>query len=108
MRPTPPSAIWTTRRRLVWERDGHQCVRCHVSLEFRAAMIDHLDNGPRATHEQANLRTLCRRCFVLREANLKTGLTANALRDGVIEPNWREQVWSDAERRQRPQETTDE
>ena len=40
-----------------------------------------------------NLRVLCRRCHVLRDCHSHQGMIAKALADGVIDENWREQVW---------------
>jgi len=56
---------------------------------------DHIRSGKLASNEMANLRTLCRRCHVLRADNRHRGMIAAALRDGIIPPDWRGLVWSD-------------
>jgi len=40
-----------------------------------------------------SLRTLCRRCHVLRKDMRHRGMIASALRDGIIPPDWRGLVW---------------
>jgi 5-methylcytosine-specific restriction endonuclease McrA len=60
---------------------------------LEAAEIDHIHSGKLATNKFKNLRTLCRRCHVLRADHRHAGMIASALRDGVIPPNWRELVW---------------
>lgn len=40
-----------------------------------------------------NLRTLCRLCHVLRDDDAHRGMTAAALRDGILPLDWRERVW---------------
>ena len=62
-------------------------------------MTDRVDTGDWTPDdfEQAaqNSRrlALCRRCHVLRADKRHRGMIANALRDGIIPPNWRELVW---------------
>jgi hypothetical protein len=46
-----------------------------------------------ANNKFSNLRTLCRRCHVLRADMRHRGMVAAALRDGIIPWNWRELVW---------------
>ena len=93
-----PKEIWRETRRRVLERDGYKCVRlsCGVPLTERTAHIDHIKSGKLGTNEMSNLRSLCRRCHVLREDPRHRGMIANALRDGLIPPNWRELVWDDS------------
>jgi len=65
-------------------------------MELEAAHIDHkipLARG--GTNQLDNLRTLCRRCHVLRADRSHQGMIDAALRDGIIPPNWRELVWDD-------------
>jgi 5-methylcytosine-specific restriction endonuclease McrA len=69
------------------------CIRCKVQLTLEAAHIDHIQSGKRGTNEFKNLRTLCRRCHVLRADMRHRGMIASALRDGIIPSNWRELVW---------------
>ena len=88
-----PREIWLETRRKVWERDGGQCVHCHASVTLEVCHIDHIQSGKNATNHLSNLRTLCRRCHVLRADKRHRGMIASALRDGIIPPNWRELVW---------------
>lgn len=87
--------IWQQTRRVVLERDGYQCVHCHTPVAVETAHIDHIRSGKMAGNELDNLRTLCRRCHVLRADKRHRGMIASALRDGIIPANWRELVWED-------------
>ncbi len=94
-----PPEIWRgtggnagTRKR-IWERDGMMCVRCKALRTLREAHIDHIKSGKYGTNADNNLRTLCRRCHVLRADFRHRGMIAAALRDELIPPNWRELVW---------------
>lgn len=78
---------------MVLERDGYECVRCQSKLSERTAHIDHIRSGKLGTNEISNLRTLCRRCHVLRADMRHRGMIAGALRDGLIPPDWRSLVW---------------
>jgi len=91
----PPREVWQALRRIAWERDGRQCVRCHDPLSLEACHTDHIRSGKRGTNALSNLRTLCRKCHVLREDGRHRGMIASALKDGIIDANWREQLWSD-------------
>lgn len=91
----PPREVWQELRRIVWERDGRQCVHCHAPLSLAVCHCDHVRSGKRATNALPNLRTLCRRCHVLREDGRHRGMIASALRDGIIPPDWRSLVWRD-------------
>ena len=96
-----PTEVWRETRRKIWERDGHCCQsplqppicqgKPFVALEN--CHIDHIKSGKLAGNEKAGLRTLCRPCHVLRLDMRHRGMVANALRDGIIPPNWRELVW---------------
>lgn len=90
-----PKEIWLATRERVWERDGRRCVRCHAPQALSVCHIDHIKSGKRGTNELKNLRTLCRRCHVLRADFRHRGMIASALRDGIIGPDWRSQVWDD-------------
>ena len=92
-RQRPPNTIWKLLRRVVWERDDRPCVPCHVTLLLSECHIDHIKSGKYGTNKPGNLRTLCSRCHVLRADPRHRGLIAEALRDGVIGPDWREEVW---------------
>lgn len=85
--------MWDELRRIVWERDGKKCIRCETPQTLEKANIDHIKSGKNATNQLKNLRTLCRRCHVLRADNRHRGMISKALKDGVIPPNWRELVW---------------
>lgn len=89
----PPREVWAVIRRQVWERDAGKCVRCGTPLTLKEAHIDHIKSGKLADNSLSNLRTLCRRCHVLRRDNRHRGMIAKALEDGIIPPNWRELVW---------------
>ena len=90
-----PREVWRETRRKVWERDNGQCQHCDKPVTLNACHIDHIRSGKHGTNEMSNLRTLCRRCHVLRADMRHRGMIANALRDGIIPPNWRELVWHD-------------
>lgn len=94
-----PREIWRARiRRPVWTRDGGRCQGPYCAgappLALEAAHIDHiLPLAKGGTNDVANLRTLCRRCHVLRAGREHQGMIALALRDGIIPPDWRGLVW---------------
>jgi 5-methylcytosine-specific restriction endonuclease McrA len=94
-RSRQPHEIWVETRRRIWHRDNKRCVRCDQPLKLKECHIDHIRSGKLGTNGDDNLRTLCRRCHVLRADNRHRGMIAGALRDGIIPPNWREQVWED-------------
>ena len=91
----PPREVWKEKRRRVWIRDGKKCVKCEKPQGLNECHIDHIKSGKNAGNEMSNLRTLCRRCHVLREDIRHQGMVAKALEDGIIPPNWRELVWRD-------------
>lgn len=92
-RRRPPREVWNSLRLKVLERDGWQCVRCHAPVAENTAHIDHIMSGKLATNALSNLRALCRRCHVLRLDGRHRGMIANALRDGIIGPDWRDHLW---------------
>jgi 5-methylcytosine-specific restriction protein A len=72
----------------------------HLALRERACHIDHivpLWRGVAAggTNADENLRTLCRRCHVLRIDPGHRGMIAEALKRGVIGPDYRDHLWDD-------------
>lgn len=87
--------LWREKRELVWERDGRACTHCGLPVALNKCHIDHIRSGKLGTNKFSNLRTLCRRCHVLRADFRHRGMIANALKDGIIPPNWRELVWED-------------
>lgn len=89
----PPKEVWDELRKIVWVRDGGKCTHCSNLVSLEECNIDHIESGKNATNKINNLRTLCRRCHVLRSDNRHRGMIAKALRDNVIPPNWRELVW---------------
>jgi 5-methylcytosine-specific restriction protein A len=91
----PPKEVWQHLREIVWKRDGKQCVRCGTPLHIDECHIDHIKSGKLADNSLKNLRTLCRRCHVLRADMRHRGMIAKALEDGIIPANWRELVWDD-------------
>ncbi len=68
-------------------------MRCLKPLKLTELHLDHIQSGKRGTNKFSNLRTLCRRCHVLRACCRHQGMIAQALADGIIPPNWRELVW---------------
>lgn len=88
-----PNEIWQITRVKVLERDEYRCQRCLTSLTVKTAHIDHIISGKRGSNHLSNLRALCRRCHVLRSDSRHRGMMASALRDGIIDANWRDEVW---------------
>src|SRR5262245_16710252 len=92
-----PREIWILTRTRIWTRDGGMCQYPYgkhlVSLD--EAHIDHIRSGKHGSNADDNLRTLCRYHHVLRADHRHRGMIAQALRDGLIPPNWRELVWDD-------------
>ena len=86
-------AHWQRTRERVWLRDGRSCVRCKAQVSLEKCHVDHVQSGKLGTNHMRNLRTLCRRCHVLRADRRHRGMIAGVLRDGIIPPNWRELVW---------------
>lgn len=90
----PRRREWLALRRKIWTRDEGKCVHCLTTVSIRLCHIDHIkpiseggDNG------QGNLRTLCRRCHVLRLNSKHRYMITKAINDGIIPPNWRELAW---------------
>lgn len=90
-----PCEIWQQTRLKILMRDKYQCKRCLTSVSERTAHIDHIRSGKLGTNHNNNLRTLCRRCHVLRADPRHRGMISSALRDGIIDYNWRSEVWDD-------------
>ena len=88
-----PREVWQQTRIAILIRDGFKCVHCLCVVTVETAHIDHVKSGKLAGNEKSNLRSLCRRCHVLRADKRHRGMIAAALRDGIIPPNWRELVW---------------
>lgn len=92
-----PREVWRLLRAKVWQRDAGLCQypggKHPVTLA--EAHIDHIRSGKLADNSLGNLRTLCRMHHVLRADPRHRGMTAKALRDGVIPPNWRGLIWDD-------------
>lgn len=89
----PPKEIWQAIREKVYDRDDRRCVRCGIPLSLRECHIDHIKSGKLGTNKLSNLRTLCRRCHVLRLDHRHRGMIGRALQDGIIPANWRELTW---------------
>jgi len=90
-----PREVWQVTRKRVWARDNGVCTHCGKTVALNECHIDHIKSGKLAGNEASNLRTLCRRCHVLRADFRHRGMVANALKAGIIPPNWRELVWGD-------------
>jgi len=89
----PPKEVWLKLRKIVWGRDCGKCVHCNIPVSLEECNIDHIRSGKLGTNALSNLRTLCKRCHVLRDDKRHRGMVSKALKDGVIPPNWRELVW---------------
>lgn len=92
-RKRQPLEIWRKTRLLVLERDNYKCVRCELALDELTAHIDHIKSGRTGSNHIDNLRSLCRRCHVLRADFRHRGMTAKAIKDGIIPYDWRGLVW---------------
>ncbi len=79
----PPRELWRALRRIVWHRDGRRCTRCRCSVTSIGAHIDNVLSGRLGRNRVKDLRTLCRRCHVLRADPRHRGLIGGALRDGI-------------------------
>jgi 5-methylcytosine-specific restriction protein A len=92
-----PTEVWLETRRRIYERDGGLCQypkgKHPVSLE--ECHIDHVRSGRLGSNADSNLRVLCRMHHVLRADHRHRGMIANALKSGIIPPNWRELVWDE-------------
>lgn len=84
-----PKEIWRETRARIWTRDSGMCVRCKVNVALDECHIDHIQSGRLASNADTNLRTLCRRCHVLRADMRHRSMIARALSDGIIPPDWR-------------------
>ncbi len=88
--------LWANTRKEVHARDGGRCVHCGAEVGLDECHTDHIRPLSKGGGNHVdNLRTLCRRCHVLRRDTAHRGLIANALRDGIIPPKWRELTWDD-------------
>lgn len=94
-RQRPVKELWDQLRLIVLKRDHFRCTRCLGTVTESTGHVDHKRSGKLGTNKIANLRTLCRRCHVLRGDKRHRGMIAAALKAGVIPPNWRELVWDD-------------
>jgi 5-methylcytosine-specific restriction enzyme A len=88
-----PKEVWRETRIKVLIRDNYKCVRCEISVSEKTAHIDHIKSGKLGTNHLTNLRTLCRRCHVLRADFRHRGMIAKALQDEIIPADWRKLVW---------------
>ncbi len=95
-----PREIWEVTCRRIYERDGGRCVRCKVVVVLESGRadscnVDHVVSGKYGSNHDDNLRTLCRRCHVLRADFRHRGMIAAALEQGIIPADWRSLVWDD-------------
>jgi 5-methylcytosine-specific restriction enzyme A len=88
-----PKEIWRVTRERIWMRDNGCCVRCSEMIALDVCNIDHIQSGRLASNADSNLRTLCRRCHVLRADMRHRGMIAKAIADGIIPPDWRSLTW---------------
>jgi 5-methylcytosine-specific restriction endonuclease McrA len=97
----PPKEVWLAIRQVVWTRDQGRCRGPYCadtppwSLALNECHIDHIRSGKHGTNELSNLRTLCRKCHVLRADMRHRGMMAQAIADGIIPADWRPLVWDD-------------
>lgn len=92
-----PREVWAATRRRIWGRDGGLCQYPYGKhpVTLTECHVDHMRSGKLGSNADSNLRTLCRKHHVLRADNRHRGMIANALRDGIIPPDWRKLVWGD-------------
>ncbi len=90
-----PNDVWDILREKVWERDGRKCVHCKINVSLYNCHIDHIQSGKNGNNKLKNLRTLCKRCHVLRLDMRHRGMISNALKEGIISPDWRDHLWED-------------
>lgn len=88
-----PNYIWQKIRKKVWQRDNGKCVHCNKHVSLKECHIDHIISGKKGRNSLDNLRTLCPKCHILRRDFRHRGMTAKALKNGLIPPNWRELTW---------------
>ena len=86
-------SIWHKTRKRIWERDNHKCIHCGKEVKLKECHVDHIIRVKKGGNKDDNLRTLCRRCHVLRKDFGHRGMIASALRIGIIDHNWRNEVW---------------
>ena len=89
----PPHEVWVGLRKIVYERDKGKCQHCGKDVKLSECHIDHIKSGKNADNKLSNLRILCRRCHVLRADPRHRGMMSKALTDGIIDVNWREEIW---------------
>jgi 5-methylcytosine-specific restriction endonuclease McrA len=87
--------LWDAKRIQVWERDNHLCIHCKENVAIYECHIDHIRSGKLGANNLINLRTLCRKCHVLRADKRHRGMISYALKNNIIPPNWRELIWDD-------------
>lgn len=101
LRKRQPLELWNETRRRIWERDGHRCqsplqppiCQGKPDIALSTCHVDHIKSGKLGMNHDCNLRVLCPTCHVLRADNRHRGMIANALKKGIIPPNWRKLVW---------------
>lgn len=74
-RSRQPKEIWLVTRQKVLKRDKYRCLRCGINVTETTAHVDHVISGKLGSNNLTNLRTLCRRCHVLRNDLRHRGLT---------------------------------
>lgn len=88
-----PLNLWFLTREKVWLRDKCKCTHCYCEVDLNKCHIDHIISGKYGTNNMSNLRTLCKRCHVLRLDIRHRGMISRALSEELIPPNWRELTW---------------
>ena len=88
-----PTYVWNNTRLVVWLRDNGRCMHCSKAISLKECHIDHIRSGKKGSNDLNNLRTLCPTCHALRKDFRHRGMTAWALKKGLIPPDWRKLVW---------------
>lgn len=94
-----PKEQWQHTRQKIYQRDKGRCQgpyckdKPEYSITLETCHIDHIKSGKNSNNSLSNLRVLCRYCHTLRADNRHRGMIGNALKLGIIPPNWRELVW---------------
>lgn len=83
---------WFPIREQVLTRDENKCTRCGENHMLEVDHIRPISLG--GSNSLENLRTLCFRCHCLRLCPSHRGMISKGLALGIIDENWRNQVWS--------------
>lgn len=91
-----PYEVWYKNiRPAVIKRDNYKCTNCSKIVNLKNCHIDHIISGKYGSNKLSNLRTLCIPCHSLRQCNRHRRLTADAIKNKIIPPKWRQLTWED-------------